>query len=463
MGVEKRANLFAPQAIWRETLWIRPIDQKPEKLEKTIKRPINLAENILVWKLISYIFESYESYEIKFPTKISSFTVCRYRCHHRSCVLDMFVCSEVRKWVRSRGMQAKTPILLVLFAFCPAKHTRNVSQISIKNFQTALPRRLSKQESVRSRQSSIDEAERAITWASQYKMYMLPWKCEAPEQGFEKCNFGHLSGLANCSSELRVTFLGDPHHKIYVVVVRQQVFKTATLAGGLSVAHPCRVIWWSERWWDCYHQAPRRCVRQVHELQKSPALGPAQCVLRNVQASCAKHAGFSTSPAGSRRTKTSSGPSLMENSPLAWGGAAPHHLSQLDKIQRRALAVIGPGVFVDSLALRRTISGICFIYKQFNSYWCVDRVSLACRHYCLLGQHLTRCQGPDSKPGSQMGTYTAQPSAFFNSTAPVPKRSPPIIPLPLHPNLEFPPPKCSARAESEAASALQNRSLQVLT
>ena len=65
-------------------------------------------------------------------------------------------------------------------------------------------------------------------------MYMLPWKCEAPEQGFEKCNFGHLSGLANCSSELRVPFLGDPHHKIYVVVVRRQVFKTATLAGGLS-------------------------------------------------------------------------------------------------------------------------------------------------------------------------------------------------------------------------------------
>ena len=31
----------------------------------------------------------------------------------------------------------------------------------------------------------------------------------------------------------RVPFLGDPHHKIYVVVVRRQVFKTATLAGGL--------------------------------------------------------------------------------------------------------------------------------------------------------------------------------------------------------------------------------------
>ena len=48
---------------------------KPEKLEKTIEKPVNHAEEILVWKLISYIFELNESYEIKFPTKISSFTV----------------------------------------------------------------------------------------------------------------------------------------------------------------------------------------------------------------------------------------------------------------------------------------------------------------------------------------------------------------------------------------------------
>ena len=159
--------------------------------------------------------------------------LCRKRCHHRSCVLDMFVCSEVRKWVRSRGMQAKTPILLALFATCPAKHTRNVSQITDKELSKPSREDWESKRLSRSRQSSIDEAERAITWASQYKMYMLPWKCEAPEQGFEKCNFGHLSGLANCSSKLRVTFLGDPHHKIYVVVVRRQVFKTATLAGGL--------------------------------------------------------------------------------------------------------------------------------------------------------------------------------------------------------------------------------------
>ena len=50
---------------------------KTGKLEKTIERPVNHAEEISVWKLISYIFEFYGSYEIKFPTKISSFTVLR--------------------------------------------------------------------------------------------------------------------------------------------------------------------------------------------------------------------------------------------------------------------------------------------------------------------------------------------------------------------------------------------------
>ena len=145
----------------------------------------------------------------------------------------MFVCSEVRKWVRSRGMQAKTPILLALFATCPAKHTRNVSQITDK--ELSKPSREDWESKrlpgvARARSTRLSGRSRG---RRKYKMYMLPWKCEAPEQGFEKCNFGHLSGLANCSSELRVPFLGDPHHKIYVVVVRRQVFKTATLAGGL--------------------------------------------------------------------------------------------------------------------------------------------------------------------------------------------------------------------------------------
>ena len=40
-----------------------------------IERLANRVEENLVWKLISYIFQLYECYEIKFHTKISAFTV----------------------------------------------------------------------------------------------------------------------------------------------------------------------------------------------------------------------------------------------------------------------------------------------------------------------------------------------------------------------------------------------------
>ena len=54
---------------------------------------------------------------------------------------------------------------------------------------------------------------------------------------------------------------------------------------------------------------------------------------------------------------------LMEYSPLVWSGAAACHLSRFDRIQRRALSFLGPSVIVDSLELRRTISGRCLLYK----------------------------------------------------------------------------------------------------
>ena len=53
---------------------------KKVKLEAAIERLENQVEENLVWKLISYIFQLYESYEIKFHTKISSFTVV-FLCH----------------------------------------------------------------------------------------------------------------------------------------------------------------------------------------------------------------------------------------------------------------------------------------------------------------------------------------------------------------------------------------------
>ena len=130
--------------------------------------------------------------------------------------------------------------------------------------------------------------------------------------------------------------------------------------------------------------------------QKSPALG------RN--ASCATSRLPAQSMPGSRHLWPAHGIERVRQTPhgvqpLAWGGAAPHHLSQLDKIQRRALALIGPGVFVDSLALRRTISGICFIYKLM----CGPRVP--CLQTLLPPRStLDPLQGPDSKSGSQMAT-----------------------------------------------------------
>ena len=54
---------------------------------------------------------------------------------------------------------------------------------------------------------------------------------------------------------------------------------------------------------------------------------------------------------------------LMEYCPLVWSGAAPGHLSRLNRVQKRALALIGPGVCVDSLAIRRTVSGLCLLFK----------------------------------------------------------------------------------------------------
>ena len=54
---------------------------------------------------------------------------------------------------------------------------------------------------------------------------------------------------------------------------------------------------------------------------------------------------------------------VMEYCPLVWLGAAPCHLSRLHRVQKRALSLIGPGISIDSLAIRRTISGFCVLYK----------------------------------------------------------------------------------------------------
>ena len=54
---------------------------------------------------------------------------------------------------------------------------------------------------------------------------------------------------------------------------------------------------------------------------------------------------------------------MMEYCSLVWSRAC--HLSRLEKAQKRALSLIGPGAIVDSLALRRTVSGLCLSYKLY--------------------------------------------------------------------------------------------------
>ena len=54
---------------------------------------------------------------------------------------------------------------------------------------------------------------------------------------------------------------------------------------------------------------------------------------------------------------------LMEYCPLVWMGAAATHLSQLDRVQHRALTLIGTGAAMDTLSLRRRVAGLTTLYK----------------------------------------------------------------------------------------------------
>ena len=52
---------------------------------------------------------------------------------------------------------------------------------------------------------------------------------------------------------------------------------------------------------------------------------------------------------------------LMEYSPLVWLGAA--HLNKLDRVQLRALKIIGPTSALQTLHARRTVAAATYIYK----------------------------------------------------------------------------------------------------
>ena len=55
--------------------------------------------------------------------------------------------------------------------------------------------------------------------------------------------------------------------------------------------------------------------------------------------------------------------STMEYSCLVWMGASDTSLRQLDRVQRRALHLIGPGTYLPRLSHRRAIASLCYIYK----------------------------------------------------------------------------------------------------
>ena len=60
---------------------------------------------------------------------------------------------------------------------------------------------------------------------------------------------------------------------------------------------------------------------------------------------------------------------MLEYCPLVWSGAASCYLERPEKVQKRALSLIGAGTIIDidSLALRRTVSALCLLYKVLSS------------------------------------------------------------------------------------------------
>ena len=94
-------------------------------------------------------------------------------------------------------------------------------------------------------------------------------------------------------------------------------------------------------------------------------LGQSPSVQRHDLVCCGGHLGFSTSMACWPHT---GGLSVMEYAPLVWMGAAPTHLSHLDRVQHRALRLLGPNVVLQSLAARRSVYALTYLYKLM----CID-------------------------------------------------------------------------------------------
>ena len=54
---------------------------------------------------------------------------------------------------------------------------------------------------------------------------------------------------------------------------------------------------------------------------------------------------------------------ILKYATLVWMGAASSHLALFDRVQKRGMAIIGPGALLQSLCHRRIVSGLVYLYK----------------------------------------------------------------------------------------------------
>ena len=68
-------------------------------------------------------------------------------------------------------------------------------------------------------------------------------------------------------------------------------------------------------------------------------------------------------PAGRERVYKGFVRPVMEYCPLVWMSCPASHLAALDRVQKKALQIIGPGCWLTTLAHRRLVAACCFLYK----------------------------------------------------------------------------------------------------
>ena len=93
-------------------------------------------------------------------------------------------------------------------------------------------------------------------------------------------------------------------------------------------------------------------------------------------------------------------------------GAAKSHLSTLDRVQRSALHIFGPGILVQNLQVRRTVAALAYMYK-LHSY---HRASTAPPPATPIGNgrptHSNRAQHTSQLPGRSTSDYVTWSHPF---------------------------------------------------